>query len=652
MELFVNGKLNPQAFEADVRSATSDLNDVLHAAAQTQSAAIESTHFLMALAKLGGGVTQRALAQRGLGPEDWQRGLAASALGLAQGLPPAFLTEDALHPSAKAMLQAAADRCDQDKLPRLTEPILLLCGLRQATPKVRELCRSAGISLEEWINELETALKPATPVPVFREGEFRQLLLDSFSPGAKAVLSLLRSEAEGLGYATADPRHLLLALLERKGGATHYGLFCQALQPGRVEQAVMLNLRARATKGRTTVPLDADHLQPLLQRILAQAGDLAGRDHAGRITEAHLLRAFLSVDSSARRILEDEKVDLAALSATAERYEKAEEQEEEPSILADIQTIRERLRARLVGQDDIIERILPYIQRLRFGFTTPDRPVAVLLFCGQSGSGKTEMAKELARAVYGSEKNLIFLEMGQFNSRESINLFIGAPPGYVGYGEGKLTNGLRDKPQSVVLFDEVEKATEPRVLDALLRFLDEGKIDDPAGPVRDGTQCIVVMTSNVGGEALSHLWREVAGQPNWRYQLRLRLREEFKKHNFRVEFLNRVDELILFHRLESKDYVEIARRLLAGNLERLRKERQIQIELDPGVAPTMGAYCVQIDEGARAAARLAQSVVVTPVLEFIMRRSLAPPVKLKVSARRAFESPDCEPEGVVELAAG
>jgi len=257
------------------------------------------------------------------------------------------------------------------------------------------------------------------------------------------------------------------------------------------------------------------------------------------------------------------------------------------------------------------------------------------------------MAKELAEAVFGSQENLIFLEMGQFNARESINIFVGAPPGYVGYGEGKLTNGLRDKPRSVVLFDEVEKA-HSLVLDALLRFLDEGKIDDPAGSVRDGSQCIVVLTSNVGAEELAKIWPEIEEDPDWRSVARQRLRELFKKNQFRVEFLNRVDEIVFFRALGVSDYAEIARRAVARDVERLKAERGIEVRLD-GVCEAIGGYCMRISEGARAAKRLALSVVTTPVIDFVVRRGLAPPVKVRVQAKRASGDAGSEPYGVVEV---
>lgn len=643
MELFINGKLNPEAFELDVRHATHDLSDALLAAVNTQSAAIESTHFLMVVAKVPGGVTRKKLTRLGLTPDVWERELGACAIKSKGGAPLAHLTESSLHESARAMLKTARELCAQYDFIRITETILLLAGLKHATEGALKLFKD--IDLDSWIEELEQSLRKVEPIKVFKNSDVD---LDKFTPGAKKVLSLARGETESLGYEKADPRHLLLALLEREGGVTQYGLYHQGLAPKKIQEAAMLTLRARAKRTRSVAPLDKEHLQPMLAGILEEAGELAGRDHVQRVTEPHLLRAFLSIESSARRILEDEKVDLVRLREIAEGYDTSGDEEDE-GAMADIETVRKRLLQRLVGQDDAIERILPYIQRMRFGFTTPGRPVGVFLFCGQSGSGKTEMAKELARAVYGSEENLIFLEMGQFNSPESMNIFVGAPPGYIGYGEGKLTNGLRDKPRAVVLFDEVEKA-HAKVLDALLRFLDEGRIDDPAGPVRDGSQCMVILTSNVGAEALSQLWKQVENNPNWRTVVRKKLREEFKKHNFRVEFLNRVDELILFHTLGVDDYTEIAERLLKRNLERLRKERDITVVPDPSVAKAIGSYCAEISEGARAAARLTQSVVITPVIDFILKNNCSPPVHLKVEAARATNDPDCEPSGKVRLA--
>jgi len=651
MNLFNGDKLDPHAFDEALRRGTHDLSDVLFGAAQTQSAQIESTHFLMALATVQGGVTQKYLNRFGLTSEDWQKGLRSCAQSSPGALPPTQLIRANLHPSATAMLEMVEEqmRRESGHFSRVPETILLLSALHHVTGAVREVIidPAVGIDLEMWCRELEDSLKPVEPLVVFVPGDSETIKLGSFSPGGLKILEIMKNEAESLGFSKADPRHLLLALLAFEGGATQYGIYHQGLAPRKIHETVMLNLRGHAKRVRSTLTLGPSHMQPLLQRILTLAGEIAGRGHVEFIAEPHLLQAFLFVETSAQRVFKDEKVNLVSLREMAEGFEIAEEKPTADSTV-NLDTVRERLQQRIVGQDEAIERVLNYVERMQFGFTTPGRPVGTFLFCGQSGSGKTEMAKELARAIYGSEENLIFLEMGQFNSPESMNIFVGAPPGYVGYGEGKLTNGLRDKPRSVVLFDEVEKA-HSKVLDALLRFLDEGRIDDPAGPVRDGSQCMLILTSNVGAEQLSQLWNTLANNINWRTIVRQRLREEFRRANFRVEFLNRVDELILFRTLKAEDYANIASRLLERDLSRLRDERQINVSVDEDVNRIIGLYCEKIGEGARAAQRLTQSVVITPVINFFVRKKCKPPVRFRVRVNSSTNDLDSEPSGEVTI---
>jgi len=508
----------------------------------------------------------------------------------------------------------------------ISHRVLLLSALNNITSSARELFTSAEIDLEAWCAKIEDNIRPVIRLEIYLPDG--GLNLEVFSPSGRKVLDLMRSEAEAMGYDVCDPRHLLLGLVLRDGGATQYGLHHQGILPKKVQEAVNLSLLARAKRTRSSILLDHSHIQPIARQIFDASADVASRAHLSQIAEPHLLRGFLAVESLARRILEDESVKLHPLLEIAENYEIGEEVEDKDTI-ADVESVRQNLINRLVGQGDAVERILPYIQRMRFGFNMPGKPIGVFLFCGQSGSGKTEMAKELARSVYGSEENLIFLEMGQFNSPESMNIFVGAPPGYIGYGEGKLTNGLRDKPRSVVLFDEVEKA-HARVLDALLRFLDEGKIDDPAGPVRDGSECILILTSNVGAEQLSQLWKEVENNPNWRTEIRKRLREEFKKHNFRIEFLNRVDELILFRTLTSDDYAEIARRQLKRHLSRLEKEKQIKIDVDEAVLEAIGKYCENINEGARPVLRLVNGAIISKSVDYVLMNHMQLPAQVKV----------------------
>ena len=642
MNLFQANKLNPRAFDDDLGHATHDLSDVWAVAAETQSPAVETTHFLIALGRVPNGITRRCLTRRGLTPEQWETGLSGCAIQ-ESGRRLAPMTQGSLHASAVGMLRQAAEKGSQAGLTLISEPLLLWAALQHLTDAVCELCQTADINLQEWCQELESLIAPPVSLPVFSDK--KTVVLDSFAPDGRKALRLMRAETEALGYSKSDPRHLLLALLESEGGITQYGIHHQGQVPRKAQEAIMFSLRARAKRTRSNVPLDQDHLQRTLIEILSLAGQLAEQARALRIREAHLLRAFLAVDSTARHLLADQKVDLRELRKTADEYDAlADVEQEDEAAMADIATVKARLKQRLVGQDQAIAQILPYIEYMRFGLTTPGHPVGVFLFCGQSGSGKTEMAKELARAVYGSEENLIYLEMGQFNAPESMNIFAGAPPGYIGYGEGKLTNGLRDKPQAVVLFDEVEKAHE-KVLDALLRFLDEGKIDDPAGPVRDGSQCIVILTSNVAADRLDEIWERVVDLPDARSEIRRQLREEFKKHKFRIEFLNRVDEVLLFNTLKEADYVEIARRYLDWFLESLRDERMIEVVVGEGVPLAIGNYCAMVNEGARAVPRVARGMVILPVVRYVLQNACTPPVRLRVVADPGATG---EPRGLVQ----
>jgi ATP-dependent Clp protease ATP-binding subunit ClpA len=653
MELFVDDRVILERFDPAVRQGTRDLSAILSAASSSGSPSVESTHLLMALARIPNGVTGRSVRRLGLDPANWESGLSRAAVRVAPPPSLSVLSPLTLHATGHRALTAAADYSETNNLPAITEAALLLGALENLTEPVDALFKAAHLDKDRLCADLRLSLRTGPALDLFANAAADAIDMTRLSGPARALCALMRREAESLGYAKMDARHLLLAMLERERGPMRDGLLLQGIAPRKIEEAVMLSLRRGARKTRTSLQLLRSCMQPLLERIFRAAGELAGNEDAARATEPHVLRAFLATDTSARKFLDDEAVNIADLMASAASFE--EQPGEDEMDIADVETVRQRLRQTLVGQNDAIEQILPYIQRMRFGFSTPNRPVGTFLFCGQSGSGKTEMAKALARAIYGSEDNLIFLEMGQFNSPESMNIFVGAPPGYVGYGEGKLTNGLRDKPRSVVLFDEIEKVAADevhklpgttKVLDALLRFLDEGRIDDPAGPVRDGTQCIIVLTSNLGQESLSVLWEELEDDPGRRTKVRKAVREAFRRNKFRVEFLNRLDELIVFRKLAPEDYTEIARRLLERDLGRLREERQIDVRLRDTVIRAIGSYCSRLEEGARAAQRIAQQVVINPVIDHVVRYSLFPPTALTVDVA-VDENGEGEPVGIV-----
>jgi ATP-dependent Clp protease ATP-binding subunit ClpC len=232
------------------------------------------------------------------------------------------------------------------------------------------------------------------------------------------------------------------------------------------------------------------------------------------------------------------------------------------------------------------------------------------------------LAKELARYVFGDEEMMIFMEMGQFQSKESMSGFIGAPPGYVGYGEGKLTNGLRDKPECVVLFDEIEKAFT-QVFDTLLRFADEGMISDPAGPVRDGRKCIIVMTTNAGQTWLrSHLEANPSDRENPEVLAKQLFDEailELRSKGFRPEFLGRVDERITFLPFNLPTCRKIIDGVLKRELYKFKNLKGISISVPDEVREFLAqkAYERSMDEGARGAPRAVNDYIVTPAIDLL-----------------------------------
>jgi len=265
--------------------------------------------------------------------------------------------------------------------------------------------------------------------------------------------------------------------------------------------------------------------------------------------------------------------------------------------------MEDRLHQRVVGQDEAIAAVAAAVRRSRSGLQDPNRPIGSFIFLGPTGVGKTELARALAEFLFDDEHNLVRIDMSEYQERHTVSRLIGAPPGYVGYDEGgQLTEAVRRRPYSVVLFDEIEKA-HPEVFNIFLQVLDDGRLTDGQGRTVDFRNTVIIMTSNIGSQYILDAEDETV--------MENRVLETLRQQ-FRPEFLNRVDEIVIFHRLGREQLREIAQ-IQLGHLRRLLAERGISIEL------TNGALDVLIEEGydpaygARPLKRVIQRRIVDPL---------------------------------------
>ncbi len=284
-----------------------------------------------------------------------------------------------------------------------------------------------------------------------------------------------------------------------------------------------------------------------------------------------------------------------------------------------------RLHERVVGQDEAIRAVADAIRRSRAGLGDPNRPLGSFLFLGPTGVGKTELCKALAGFLFDSEEHMIRIDMSEFMEKHSVSRLIGAPPGYVGYDEGgHLTEAVRRKPYSVLLLDEVEKA-HPDVFNVLLQVLDDGRLTDGQGRTVDFKNTVIVMTSNLG----SHMIMQMAGQDT--ELIREAVMGEVKTH-FRPEFLNRIDETVVFHALDEAHIRSIAAIQLKGLEARLAR-MEIKLEVSPEALAEIAKVGFDPVFGARPLKRAIQQRIENPVAKLILEGRFGPKDVIPVDVR-------------------
>jgi ATP-dependent Clp protease ATP-binding subunit ClpB len=277
--------------------------------------------------------------------------------------------------------------------------------------------------------------------------------------------------------------------------------------------------------------------------------------------------------------------------------------------------MEEKLHERVVGQDEAVRLVSDAIRRSRAGLADPNRPYGSFLFLGPTGVGKTELCKALAGFLFDSEEHLIRIDMSEFMEKHSVARLIGAPPGYVGYEEGGyLTEAVRRKPYAVILLDEVEKA-HPDVFNVLLQVLDDGRMTDGQGRTVDFKNTVIVMTSNLGSQMI----QQMAGDD---YQvIKLAVMGEVKAY-FRPEFINRIDEVVVFHALDEKHIKSIARIQLQQLESRLAK-LEMKLEVTDAALAELSQVGFDPVFGARPLKRAIQAQIENPLAREILEGRFA-----------------------------
>ncbi len=294
------------------------------------------------------------------------------------------------------------------------------------------------------------------------------------------------------------------------------------------------------------------------------------------------------------------------------------------------------LHGRVVGQDEAVEAVARAVRRGRVGLKDPKRPIGSFLFLGPTGVGKTELSKALAEAVFGSEKDIIRVDMSEYMEKQSVSKMVGSPPGYVGYEEGgQLSEEVRRKPYSVLLFDEIEKA-HPDVFNMLLQILEDGHLTDSRGRRVDFKNTIIIMTSNAGAQriispkTLGFLQEEDAEQDHKR--MREGVMEEVK-HIFKPEFINRIDEIIVFHALTRENVMEIAKIMLNVLKKRVKDQMDLTISYGRNVIQHVVDKGFDKDYGARPLRRTIQNEIEDALAEEVVAGRIAIGDNVKLSLK-------------------
>src|ERR687889_685571 len=386
---------------------------------------------------------------------------------------------------------------------------------------------------------------------------------------------------------------------------------------------------ARVRLRSKTKPRDTKELEEEVARLGREKDQAVSAEDFGRAQElkgrVEGLRSELdgSRDGARRPVAEVTAEDIAEVVSRATGIPVRQLTQEERERLM---RLEEQLHERVVGQDEAVTAVAEAIRRARAGLSDPNRPIGSFLFLGPTGVGKTELARTLAEALFGDEAAMVRIDMSEFQERHTVSRLVGAPPGYVGYEEaGQLTESVRRRPYSVLLLDEIEKA-HADVFNILLQILDDGRLTDSQGRTVDFKNTVIIMTSNMGAERIQAHARKKESFEELREDMM-----QIVRHHLRPEFVNRIDEIIVFRALDKEQIGEIARLLLDRTTRRLRAQG-IEVEFTEGAVGLIAEEGFDPEFGARPLRRTIQRQVENELASMVLSGSLDPGDRVVVGA--------------------
>src|SRR5207253_1635877 len=394
-----------------------------------------------------------------------------------------------------------------------------------------------------------------------------------------------------------------------------------------------------------TPPPELKEIEKELERVIREkdmyleaqefekAASLREKEKILRHREEELKREWEKNKGKGTQSVEEEDIEFIVSRWTGIPLSKLEEKES-----AKLARMEEALHGRIIGQADAVAAVSRAIRRSRAGLKDAKRPVGSFVFLGPTGVGKTELARALAEYLFGDENALIRVDMSEYMEKFSVSRLLGAPPGYVGYEEGGvLTEKVRRRPYSVVLFDEIEKA-HPDIFNMLLQVLDDGRLTDSIGHVVDFKNAILIMTSNLGtsliGKRTSPGFLQESDPENYE-KMKGRVMEELKRA-FRPEFLNRIDDIIVFHPL-SLDHIKSIVRLMIEKINKQLLDKDIQLALTPAAETSLVDKGYDATYGARQLRRTIQKHIEDPLAEAIVRGQVPTPIGAPFNPDRLSE---------------